>query len=438
MKVAFIGLPAPFLDEPAMNPPLGLLSIAAPISAMDCDMEMVDFALLKDENYFASDYLRHLPDADIYAISCMTPQYKWLEEVAAEAKRRNPDAYVVAGGPHPTHMAEQVLEDSRADYCVRGDGEWEFESAVQAYIDGTPKKGASPHGTIEEIDMLPFPYYNLTDLRRYKRTLKGEPAMHVLTSRDCPCRCKFCANERYRHRKLPAWYVKIHMNVLDGVHGYKSFVIYDDTFTLDHDRVRELCQFFSDNGYKWRCWSRANGVNREILSLMRDSGLQSITFGIESGDDAMLRRMQKGTTVAQNRKALLLCKELGVPVRCSLMYGCPGETPETVRNTVRFIDETQPDEWNLAVLTPVPGSAWWDSGEVQFDKEWLRREKYVPCNRFQDTGIGGNWIRIDSMQPREFDAWLLYFVKELEAACPRKTIQDTVQNISLEKKFAEE
>jgi len=87
--------------------------------------------------------------------------------------------------------------------------------------------------------------------------------------------------------------------------------------------------------------------------------MQSVTIGIESGSDVVLQAIGKGITAKQNESALKICREEGVSVRCSLMYGNPGETKDTLKDTVAMIKRTQPDEWNLAVLHPVPGSEFW-------------------------------------------------------------------------------
>jgi len=167
---------------------------------------------------------------------------------------------------------------------------------------------------------------------------------------------------------------------------------------------------------------------------MKDSGLTSITLGVESGDDTILKNINKRATVKQNKEAILNAKKNGVPVRCSLMYGNPGENKETLINTIKFIEETQPDEWNLAILTPIPGSAFWNEPEkhgISFNKLWLKKQQYLVCNRFADTGIGRSYISISTMTDKEFQLNLAWFISELERVCPRKKIQDTIQDIKI-------
>jgi radical SAM superfamily enzyme YgiQ (UPF0313 family) len=425
-KVSLIALPSPFEAEPAMNPPLGLAYIAGAVLDAGHDVAVTDFATYTHD-YTQPSYLDELPlDADVYGISAMSAQVRWLKQTLQHLKTKT-TAKLVVGGPHASACPEECLEMG-ADHAVRGDGERVFCALVAG-----DEQSPVTTGYIENISALPWPARDLFDMHRYKRRVGIARGVHLITLRGCPYACAFCdkasVSRRVRYRTLQDVLAEVDHFLDRGVYG---FVIYDDIFTLNHDRAFKFCREFKRRNIMWRGWSRANTLDEDILTAMRDSGMVSITMGIESGDDTVLDRINKRTSAADNYRALHLCKKLGVPVRCSLMYGNPGESRESIENTIRMIEETQPDEWNLAVLAPVPGSAIWERPEeygIRLDKKAVRDADYVMTNRFGDSGIGTPYIGLEGMSDEQFRENLRYFVAELERVCPRRKIQDTIQTI---------
>ena len=323
--------------------------------------------------------------------------------------------------------------DCRADTIVRGEAESIISSIIACKFTGYTDLRREPH-----LDFLPIPHRDLFGLDNYQRTIHGEKAVHIITSRGCPYQCHFCdkvtTGTTVRFRSVQNVFAEV--DYLRGQNNINSFVIYDDTFTIVQSRVKSFCTGFAERASKWRVWARANTVTLEMLKFMKDSGLTNITYGIESGDDGILEIANKGCTREHNRNAILWAKEAGIPVRANLMYGNPGETRGSVDSTISLIAETQPDEWNLAVLSPVPGSEFWEFPEkygLMFDKEWLRDQKYEPCNRFGESGVGDVWIELDTMSREEFVDNLKYMLNKLEEVCPRKKVQDTIQSIDQEK-----
>ena len=438
MKIVLINLPSPFETEPAMNPPLGLGYISSYLKIKGySDVTIVDYALYKDYDYINERrYFEKIPlDGDIYGFSCVTPQYKWLYELTKYIRFICPSAILIAGGPHPSNMPKECLNECGLDYVVQGEGEIVFfrivEHHSQNHYFNYPNILEEP---VINLGCLPLP--DRPNMELYKRNIDGQKAAHIITLRGCPYNCYFCDREsvgrNVRYRSIEN--VISEVDELRQVHGINSFVIYDDIFTLSEYRVYHFCNALAVRGSSWRCWSRTDRITEKLLTYMKKCGLKSITFGVESGDDDILKNINKVTTAEQNKKALLAAKKAGVPVRCSLMYGNPGETLSSLNNTLKFVEETQPDEWNLAVLTPIPGSEFWSNPQkygLSFDKAWLKKKWYLPCNRFGETGVGDPWITIDSMSKQEFTKNLVYFVNELERICPRKKIQDTIQEIKL-------
>jgi radical SAM superfamily enzyme YgiQ (UPF0313 family) len=414
-----------------MNPPLGLCYIGAYLKFHGYDVEGLDFSLHKEDYENSEDYLNLIPmDGHYYGIYCPTAHFQWLVPIVRHIRQNNFNAKVAVGGPHATNLPNDCL-DIGAHYAVRGDGERSMLSLVQ-------KRKISKEIYRENyLDNLPFPDRDIFGLHNYKRMLNGERAVHIVTLRGCPYNCHYCdktsVGTKVRYRSVPN--VLAEMEHINEQYGINSFVIYDDIFTLDHERVHLFCDEFKRRGISWRCWSRTDTLTESLLIKMKYSGLTSITLGVESGDDRILKSVGKGTTAKNNELALQWCKGLDIPTRCSLMYGNPGETKKTLDNTISLIEKTQPDEWNLALLTPIPGSAFWNHPHkfgLSFDKDWLKRNWYAPCNRLGISGIGSSWIEITSMTNEDFRNNLKYFVERLSEVCPRKKIQDTIQEINIE------
>lgn len=419
-KVVLIHPPNPFLEEPAMNPQLGLCYIAGVLKGK-VELKGIDFCVEE----FSLDAIPL--DADFYGVYCSTSQFKWAVQIIKFLKRET-EAIVIVGGPHATTIPSDFL-DCRVDTIVRGEAESIIGTIIASKFVGYTDLRRESH-----LDDLPLPHRELFGLDNYRRTIHGENAIHIITARGCPYECHFCdkvtTGNNVRMRSVEGVFREV--DYIRDKHGINSFVVYDDTFTLVRSRVRRFCKGFAKRESKWRVWARADTVTVGMLREMKDSGLTNITYGIESGDDDILRKINKRCTREDNKSAILWAKEVGIPVRANLMYGNPGETKQSVDNTIKLIEETQPEEWNLAVLSPVPGSDFWNHPGrygLRFDADWLRDQEYEPCNRFGTSGVGDIWIEIDSMSRGEFVDNLKYMLNRLEEVCPRKKVQDTIQTI---------
>ena len=439
MKIVLINLPSPFLDEPAMNPPLGLCSIGAYIKSRGyTDVSLIDFNLLNDKYKFddSRDYLTEIPlDGIVYGISCMTPQYRWLCDVAQYIKFHNPSALVVSGGAHSSNLPGDCLECG-VDVAILGEGEIPFGMLIEGKnineIPGTATlgnfKNATPYRT-DNIDDLPFPDRDLVDLKKYKRLLMHEAerddnvessrAVHITTMRGCPFNCAFCdrnsVGREVRFRSIIN--VMEEVDIIKDKYGINSFVIYDDTFTVNKKRVFEFCEEFAKREVKWRTWARVNTINEEMLQAMKDSGCVKLLFGYESGDDRILKIINKKTTRKQNIESAFMCRNVGIQSYATLIYGLPGENKESIDNTVSMIKEAQPDEVYFHVLAPMPGSPIWNNPEsygIEIYKQDLRKQYYAPTSLTNSpSGLGNIFYKHDQMDEIEFKDNLKYFVKEL-------------------------
>jgi anaerobic magnesium-protoporphyrin IX monomethyl ester cyclase len=422
--ITLINPPSPWANDPAMNPQLGLCYVSAALKSGGYSVQGVDFGAIKAD-YTKTDYLLNqklMKESDVFGIYCMSVQFHWVKQIVQFIKASNSKSKIFIGGPHATCCPDDCFSIG-ADYAVKGQGAFAINDVLSGAV-----------GRLYETNLIPD--RTIFDHYEYHRTINGERAFHIVTLRGCPYSCRYCDKESVGREVFyrPVECVMDEIDMLIENHHSRSFVIYDDIFTLKYDRLKIFCDEFAKRNLQWRCWSRTDLVDKPTLQIMKDSGLTSITFGVESGDATVLKRINKRAKVDDNYGALLLCQKLDIPVRCSLMFGNPGECKKSLLNTIDMIRFCTPDEWNLAVLKPMPGSAFWNFPEkfgLEFDKQAIIDSDYEILNRFEDNGIGNIICSIDSCPDDELKELLPWFVSELERVCPRKNIQDTIQEIKL-------
>jgi len=283
---------------------------------------------------------------------------------------------------------------------------------------------------IKDLDSLPFPDRTLVDVSKYKRRLRGKRAFHVVSARSCPYNCSFCSKgavgTQLRFRSVQNFIAELCFN--EEKYGVKYFIIYDDTFTVNKNRAIKIAEEMGEMNYFWRCFTRTDKLDSDLLNAFKEGGITSITLGVESFSDSMLTVYNKQATAEDNRRALKLCGEVGIPVRCSLIYGGPYETRETLQETIDGVEETQPDEWNVATFVPIPGSDVGDNPE-KYDVNILPDPDYLKYHRVGESGMGEVMMDISTMTRGEYVENRRWFVNELERVCPRRQIQDTIQKL---------
>ena len=306
----------------------------------------------------------------------MTPIIQSSLLAARVTKETNPNTLVVLGGPHATFMDEQLLsENSEVDVVVRGEGEQTLLELIDAFsksnlkdlneIAGiTFKKNGQIIRTpdrplIQNLDELPRPAYEHFPLKKYR--LFGKAIFPIMTSRGCPFQCSYCVSSRMSGIQFRARSPK---NVVDelewlkNTHGADAFSFYDDAFTLDIERAIEICEEIKKRkiGLPWDCQTRVDHISKKLLAKMREAKCQLISFGVESGCQKILDAVKKRTTIEQNERAIKWAKEVGLPVTMSVIIGHPGETTDTLKQTLDFIRKVGPDYVYLTLATPYPGT----------------------------------------------------------------------------------
>ena len=344
-KIVLINPPSRFLIDDQVFPPLGILYISAYLKKHGLNPKIIDLAGSKDIPEF---------DADIIGVTSTTPQYPYVQELINELKcERGINAQYVIGGPHATCSPDSCIEQSKFDTVVVGEGEQSMLSIAKNYPLNVPKISTE---FINDIDDIPFPDREAIDIHSYKYFIDDEPATTIITSRGCPYNCAFCSTIWGKKvRTHSANYVIDEIKEIQRL-GFRGIMFFDDILILNKPRLLKICEYLKKEHLVWRCFVRANVVSREVLNIMAESGCKEIGVGIESGSQKILDIINKGTTVEQNKNVIKFAKESGIKVKAFLIVGLPGETKETIIETEKFLEEMQPDDFDITIYCPYPNT----------------------------------------------------------------------------------
>ena len=346
----------------------GLCSIAAVLREKNYEVELIDLRALANWEEFDKKVADS--DAAMYGVNMMTVDFNPAVESAKRIKAVKPDALVVTGGPHPTLMLHEIIDNKDIDYIVTREGEITFPKLLEDL-----QNGATPERVLEgeapDLDSLPFAARDIYPELETPLPVPGfdTPFVTVIAGRGCMYNCAFCmpAEKKIfgrKVRKRSPENLIAELEELRDKYQFKSLFIHDDCITEKRDWVREFCALYKDRGFTapFACQSRADLIckNPDMIELMRDTGLHLFFIGFESGSDRILKFMRKGTTAAINEQAGQICKSLGIKIWANYMFGLPTETPEEMMATANMIRRIRPDWYSPAFFTPHPGSDLYD------------------------------------------------------------------------------
>ncbi|MBF0142157.1 MAG: B12-binding domain-containing radical SAM protein [Magnetococcales bacterium] len=321
----------------------------------------------------------------VVGITINTPMFERAAEVARWVRSRHPGALLVAGGPHPTALPLETLEDiPQLDFVVCGEGEMTFaeilastrvhggrtvveDPGIIAGIafrrDGERLETPARTG-VANLDDLPLPARHLLPMDRYRTAVSNVGQGHAFTvipARGCPFRCSFCSHPfgRTFRRHSPGRVVR-EIQFLVSRYGAREIRIEADTLSVHRAFLRELCSSLVDSGLhrqvRWSASCRADCVDRELLEAMRQAGCWQIAYGVESGSQRLLDLIQKGERLDDFRAIFPLTRQIGISTKAFFMLGLPTETREESLETIRFACELDPDWVQFTLTTPYPGT----------------------------------------------------------------------------------
>ena len=361
------------------QPPMGLASIAAVLEREGYQVSVLEANAL---NLQPEDVVPLVSDADVIGLTAMTPTINTAIAIAHHLKAAYPDLPIVLGGAHATLLPEEILITApEIDVVVRGEGEETTIELLQALEHDRPlseilgisyrKDGEVVHNPARskntDLDSLPFLAYHLLPWRRYKPHPphgRALPFAAIITSRGCPYQCSYCSKPIFGNKfrgQSPERVVEeitYHKRRFD----IKEFAFYDDVFTLDKRRAHAVADGIMKKGLEihWTCETRVNLVDRELLRHIKQAGCYSIAYGIESGSPEILDTLDKGINLEQVEEAVRLSREVGLQTIGYFMIGSPGESAETIRQTIQFAKKLRLDFAQFSVTTPFPGTKLYD------------------------------------------------------------------------------
>ncbi|MDD4879408.1 MAG: cobalamin-dependent protein [Candidatus Omnitrophica bacterium] len=367
-KVLLVNPPESGMGEHS-SAPVGLLYIAGVLQKHDIPVKIVDGFL---DGWKGIEEAVKGYQPGIIGITCHTYARARALRIAKSAKEILPEAIVVVGGAHPTVMAKQLLENypfidiaaiGEADYVLREVCENKDYSAIPgiAYRENGRVVINPRPDVIADLDSLPFPAWNLLDLKRYPSDGQGvyrgidlakEPRISVVFSRGCVGDCNFCSNrlmwKRWRHRSPGNMLGELEL--LNKTFGIKHIHFNDDCFSVNKKATIELCRGITDRKLNivFDIVTRTDCVDAEVLQALKDAGCYRVCFGIETASPRLLKIMGKPINVKEQEEAIKLTNRSGIKTLALLIAGCVGETRDTINETIDFLNRAQPSAAGIA------------------------------------------------------------------------------------------
>lgn len=365
------------VEWPGLTPPIGLGYLAESLKAEAIEYDVIDMNL-----GYGIKHLRRKIDLfqpDLLGMSLITRDYRGFYSTLETVKRLDSNIQIVVGGPHVTVFREKVLQECQAiDYGVTREGERVLIELCRGEIPEPGIKGLLYRGNDDilytgdrefatDLNQIPWPRYENFELRRYFEEIS------IHSSRGCPYRCIFCARHvlspKYKARsaasvgdELEYWYQK----------GYRKFNIEDDNFNLLQERVYAICDEINHRhleGLTLRCSNgiRADHVDRNMLARMREVGFQYLAFGVDAGNDRMLKVVKKGEIMEDIENGIRNACELGYSTKLFFVIGNPTETPDDVQDMVKLCRKYPIQEVHFNNVIPYPGTELFN---------WIEQNKY--------------------------------------------------------------
>ena len=379
--------------------PLGLGYVGAVLKDQGHHVESLDIRVNKYSDEDIEEFLKEkVHFFDVICIGGMITVYFEIKKLISIIKQYRQDIPIIIGGTAVSSMPDLLLRNTDADIACIGEGEITIIEIIEAIKGSRNIKNVlgigyksqnkiflnSPRQLIQNLDSIPFPLWDVFPMEKYINEQlivprKGTKGINLISGRGCPYQCIFCYRNFGRTVRLRSVDNIIQeMKILHKKFGITHFEFQDELFTINKNRIREFCTRINEEemNITWRCLGRADLVDFESLKLMKQAGCHWIGYGMESGSQKMLDIMHKNLKVDQIKQAIQISRQAGLEVTGTFMIGLPGETHDTIRETINFCKEMKIfNEFFFTV--PFPGTLLFkqlkETGQIIDDEEFIKR-----------------------------------------------------------------
>lgn len=395
--------------------PYGLLSIGAVLRQAGFETLLID---AENEGLSVAETTEWILASrpDYLGITTVTLSIDRTAELAATLKSLRPELTIIVGGAHISSVPEETMRRFSAfDVGVIGEGEATILRLMEAFdrdldleaVEGIIfRRGGELCRTprpalIRQLDALPLPAWDLAKdlVGNYRPSAPSYvrlPSTTIVTSRGCTGRCIFC-NSKAIHgglRCFSADYVLNMIRHLVKTYGIRDLSIYDDNFLFYPGRVEKICQGILNEkmDLTWSCYSRVDQGNPDMFRLMKKAGCWQISYGVETGSQAILDFIKKDITLDQIRTTIRQTKAAGLRTRGFFMIGHLTETRQSILDTIEFMKELPLDDFHFTTFTPLPGTKAYNIADEYgtFDRTWSKMNLQFPA--FVPKGLSAEEI----------------------------------------------
>lgn len=406
LRILLVNPPSNCVDNDRLEPPLGLLYIAANLRHNKYEnISILDMTgCINDQK--AQDKISAIPEVDIYGITSLCTNYKHTKNLIRQIRSLNPSAYVVLGGANSSGIPDLVWNESGADAVVVGEGDITFKECVDSYTYGNVLKGILRGKQHKDINGYAFPARDFVDINAYSRRLMGQPVVSLISSRGCRYHCIHCnsvvmggGSDTARYRS--AQNVMKEIKTLRGKFEYYRFN--DDHFTGNPD-IEKLLYLITDLDIKFRVFARIEDLSEKTCRLLRKAGCMHISLGLESLSPENLRILGKAKQIGKEGN-IKIAQSYGITTRASFMVGLPYDTDDTIEEYFYKALRLGLDEFAVYPLIPYPGTMIWKYPQkFGYTITNMNFEDYVQMGKNGRTCYA---LQHENFGPKDVEIWKL-------------------------------